>query len=69
MNLRFVIYITAKEVRNRAFDDKTGFKDKNNVIINTNNKSKPDFDSLDNNTFNLILSNDYDAANDNIEVN
>jgi hypothetical protein len=69
MNLRFVIYITAKKVRNRALDDKTGFKNKNNVITNINNKSEPDFDFLNNNTFDLILSNDYDVTDDNIKVN
>jgi hypothetical protein len=31
--------VTAKEVRNKAFNNKTGFKDENNVITNTDNKS------------------------------
>jgi hypothetical protein len=69
MNLRSATYITAKEVRNEALDDKTGFKDKNNVTTNTNNESKPDFDSSDNDAFDLILGGDYDAANNNMEVN
>jgi hypothetical protein len=69
MNLRSATYITAKEVRNRALDDKTGFEDKNDVTTDTNNESKPDFDSSDNDAFDPILGGDYDAADDNMEVN
>jgi hypothetical protein len=69
MNLRPVTYVTAKEIRNRALNDETSFEDENNVITDTDNESEPDFDSLGDNEFDLILSGDYDAIDDNIEVN
>jgi hypothetical protein len=69
MNLRSATYITAKKVRNKALNDETGFEDENNITTNTDNESKPDFDSSDNDAFDPILGGDYDAADDNMEVN
>ena len=68
MNLRSATYVTAKEVRNGALDDETGFKDENDVTTNTANESEPDFDSSDDDEFDPILGGDYDAADDNMEV-
>jgi hypothetical protein len=68
INLRSVTYVTAKEVRNSVLDNKKGLKDKNNVITNTENKSEPDFDNSDNDAFDLILSTNYDTADNNIDV-
>jgi hypothetical protein len=59
----------AREVRNGILDNKDGFKDKDNIITNTSVDLEPDFDSLDDNKFNLILGADYDAADDFIDVN
>jgi hypothetical protein len=69
MNLPSARYVTAKDIRNKALDDETGFEDKNDIVTNTYNESEPDFDSSDDNEFDLILSGDYDAIDDNIEVN
>ena len=49
-------------------DDETRFEDKNDIITNTDNKSEADFDSSDNNEFNLILSRDYNTTDNNIEI-
>ena len=68
MNLRSATYVTAREVRNRALDDKEGFKDPNNVTTNTDYDSKPDFDSLDDDAFDPILSGDYDIRDDFIDA-
>jgi hypothetical protein len=68
MNLRSATYITAKEVRNRALDDETSFKDKNDITTDTDNESEPDFDSSDNDEFDPILGGDYNATDDNMEV-
>jgi hypothetical protein len=69
MNLRSAIYITAKEVANRALDDnKYGYELEDYVIINTSYDLKPDFDSLDNDEFDLIPDSDYNTADNNIKV-
>jgi hypothetical protein len=68
INLRSVTYITAKEVKNKALDNKKGFKDLNNIIINTDYNSEPNFDSLDNDAFDPILNSDYNTRNDFIDV-
>jgi hypothetical protein len=69
MNLRSVIYVTARKVRNSVLNNKEGLEDKNDVTTNTENESEPDFDNSDNDAFDLILGADYDAADDNINVN
>ena len=54
---------------NRALeDDEYGCEDENDVTTDINNKSEPDFDSSDDNEFELILGGDYEAADDNIDV-
>ena len=68
MNLRSVIYITAKEVRASLLDNKNGFEDENNVTTNTGNDSEPDFDHSNDNEFDPILGTDYNTADNNIEV-
>lgn len=69
MNLRLGTYVISKEVRNRILNNKSRFKDKDNIITNISNDSELDFDSLDNNEFDLILSNDYNIIDNNIKVN
>jgi hypothetical protein len=62
--------VTAKEVANKALDDdEYGYELKDNVTTDTSYDSEPDFDSSDNDEFNPILSSDYNAADNNIEVN
>jgi hypothetical protein len=68
MNLRLAIYYTAKEVKNGLFNTKNSFENENNVTTDTSNDSEPDFDSLDDNAFDLILSANFDLANDFINV-
>jgi hypothetical protein len=68
MNLRSATYVTAKEVRNRALNDKTGFENENNVTTNSNSQSEADFDSNDSNEFDPILSGNYDARDDFMDV-
>ena len=67
MNLRSAAYVTAKEVRNGALDDE-GFKDPNDVTTDTDYDSEPDFDSSDDDEFDPILGGDYEAADNNLEV-
>jgi hypothetical protein len=67
MMTRFVTVI-AKEVRNKAFNNKKGFKDLNSVFTNIDYNFEPDFDSLDDNAFDLILSRDYNVQDDFINV-
>jgi hypothetical protein len=55
-------------VRNGLLDTKDGFKDENNVITNTSNDSEPDFDSLDDDAFDLILGADFDPVDDFMDV-
>ena len=69
MNLRSANYVTAKEARNRAlYGDETGFEDEDDVTSDTDNDSEPDFDFSDDNDFDPIISGDYVAADDNMEV-
>jgi hypothetical protein len=55
-------------VRNKAFNDKKGFEDFNSVFTNIDYDSEPDFDFLDNNAFDLILSEDYNVRDDFINI-
>ena len=56
-------------MRNSALgDDETGFEDENDVTTDTDNESEADFDSSDDDEFDPILSGDYNAADDNMEV-
>ena len=68
MNLRSVIYIIAKEVKNSILNNKAGFKDEDDVTANTINNSKPDFNFSDDNEFDLILGADYNIVDDFIDV-
>jgi hypothetical protein len=68
MNLCLAIYYTAREVKNSLFNTENSFKDKNNVTTDTSNDSEPDFDSLDDNAFDLILGADFDPADDFMDV-
>jgi hypothetical protein len=67
MNLYFVTYIIAKEVKNKALNDEKEFEDLNNITINTDYDFEPNFDFSDNNAFDLIL-NHYNTTNDFINV-
>ena len=68
MNLRSATYVTAKEVRNGILDNKDGFEDENDITTDTSNDSKPDFDDSDNDEFDPILGADYEAADNNMDV-
>jgi hypothetical protein len=69
MNLRSAIYVTAKEVKNGILDTiEDGLEDENAVTTDTDNDSEPDFDESDDNEFDPIIGADYDAADDNIDV-
>ena len=69
MNLRSATYVTVKEVKNRALDDdEYSCEDEGDVTIDTDNDSEPDFDSSDDDEFDLILGRDYTAADDNMKV-
>ena len=58
----------AKEVKNSLLDTKNSFEDENNVITDTSNDSEPDFDSSDDDTFDLILDADFDPTDNFIDV-
>ena len=69
MNLRSANYITVEEARTRAlFGDETSFEDKDDVTSDIDNDFKPDFNFSDDNNFDPIISSDYIAADNNIEV-
>ena len=60
MNLRSVIYIIIKEVRNGALNnDEFSYEDENEVTIDTDNDSELDFDSSDDDEFDPILRADF----------
>jgi hypothetical protein len=71
MNLSLATYVTAKEVKNKALDnsDNKGFKLKNNIITNSSDDSKPNFDDLDDNVFDPIIRGDYNVQDNFINVN
>jgi hypothetical protein len=48
-------------VKNKAFDNKKGFKDFNSVFIDTDYNFEPDFDFLDDDAFDSIFSRDYNV--------
>jgi hypothetical protein len=68
MNLRSATYVTAREVKNGILNNKDRFEDEDNVTTNISVDLEPDFDFLDDNEFDLILSADYDAADNFIDV-
>jgi hypothetical protein len=68
MNLRSATYVTAKEVRNGILDNKDGFKDEYNVTTDTSNNSEPNFDDSEGDKFDPILSANYDAVDNNMDV-
>lgn len=69
MNLRSVTYVIVKEVTNRDLtDDEYGCEDENDITMDTDNHSEPDFDSSDDDEFDLILSSYYEAVNDFIDI-
>ena len=62
------MYVTAKEVRNSILDNKDRFEDENDVTIDISNDSEPDFNDLEGDEFDLILSTNYDTINGNIDI-
>jgi hypothetical protein len=68
MNLRSATYVTAKEVRNGILDNEDGFEDEYNVTTDTSNDSEPNFDDSEGDEFDPILGADYDAVDDNMDV-
>jgi hypothetical protein len=69
MNLRSATYVTAKEVRNSILDNENRFEDEYDVTTDTSNDSEPNFDDSEDNEFDPILGADYDAIDNNINVN
>jgi hypothetical protein len=71
MNLSLAIYVTAKEVKNRALDDSDnkGFELKGDITADSSDDSEPDFDDSDNNVFDPIIRGDYNVQDDFINVN
>jgi hypothetical protein len=67
-NLRSVTYDTAKEARNGLDYNSEGMEDENDVTTDTGDDSEGRFDSSDDDDFDLILGNDYIAADDNMDV-
>jgi hypothetical protein len=70
MNLSLVIYVTAKEVNNRALDDSDnkGFELKGGITTDLSDDSEPNFDDSDDNVFDLIIRGDYNFQDDFIDV-
>jgi hypothetical protein len=48
--------------------DKEGLEDKRDVTIDLSNNSEPDFDASDDDAFDPILGEDYEAADDFTDV-
>jgi hypothetical protein len=68
MNLRSATYVTAREVRNGILENEDGLEDENDVTTDTEYDSEPDFDDSDNDVFDPILGADYEAADDNMDL-
>ena len=64
MNLRSATYVTAREVRNGILDNEDRFKNEDDITTDTSNDSEPDFDSSDDDEFDLILGADFDVTDD-----
>ena len=64
MNLRSATYVTAREVRNGILDNEDRFKNEDDITTDTSNDSEPDFDSSDDDEFDLILGADFNVADD-----
>ena len=64
MNLRSATYVTAREVRNGILDNEDGFENEDDITTDTSNDSEPDFDSSDDDEFDLILGADFNVADD-----
>jgi hypothetical protein len=48
--------------------DEEGLEDERDVTTYLSNYSEPDFDASDDDAFDLILGEDYEAADDSIDV-
>jgi hypothetical protein len=61
--LSLVIYVTAKEVKNKALDDSDnkGFELKDDITTDLSDDSEPNFDDSDDNVFDLIIKGDYNV--------
>ena len=68
MNLRSATYHTAAEVKASILDSKDRIEDENDVTTNTDNDSEPEFDTSDDDEFDPIQGGDYDAIDDNIDI-
>jgi hypothetical protein len=70
INLSLATYLTAEKVKNKALDNNNnkGFKLKDNITTNSSDNSKPDFNDLDDNIFDLRIRGDYNVQDDFIDV-
>jgi hypothetical protein len=68
MNLRSARYYSAKDVRAGALNNNSD-TDKGGISTESNDDSEPGFDDSDGDDFDPILMGDYDAADDNIDIN
>ena len=57
---------SSQEVQNTILKE-TRLEDEANITTDTSDDSKPDFDSSDDNEFNLIQGADYNTRDDNID--
>ena len=67
MNLRSATYHTKREVQNAILEE-TGLEDEADITTDTSDDSEPDFDSSDDDEFDPIQGADYDARDDNMDV-
>ena len=67
MNLRSATYVITREVR-AGILDKEGYKNEDDVTTDASLDSEPEFDSLDDNKFDPILSSDYNVTDDFMDI-
>jgi hypothetical protein len=67
MNLQSATYHTKREVQNAILKE-TGLEDEADITTDTSDNSEPDFDSSDDDEFNPIQGANYNARDDNMDV-
>jgi hypothetical protein len=68
MNLQLATYYIKREVQNAILKE-TGLKDKADITTATSDDLEPDFDSSDDDKFDPIQGANYNARDDNIDIN
>jgi hypothetical protein len=67
MNLRSARYYSANDVRASALDSDSDTNEKD-ISTESNDDSEPGFDDSNGNNFDPILIGDYNAANNNMDI-